>query len=233
MRSHSKVFTSKDLHGAALLKIHHTTTKIMVDEPFDTIDTLKVKATQCTPKAMEDFQTIINLSRSLIAATEANVKNGKPALTFSSDFGLIGPLYYVCVRCPVPSIRSTAMELLLRCPRREGMWNSVLIAQMIQQFWDLQAKHAEGQEIGFRSPEPFTDGGAVHFEYFGRPTEIDTFGITRLSETGSFSAVRSIPSRGSRSISASYENTSHQGSEAEVLATLNGELAPAQNFTFM
>lgn len=102
-------------------------------------------------------------------------------MTFSSDLGLIGPLYYTCINCSAASVRTTAMELLLRCPRREGMWNSLVIAQMVQQYWDLEARHRNAQAMGlggdFGLPVPFSDEGLVHFEYYGRPTEINMSGF--------------------------------------------------------
>ncbi|KFY23148.1 hypothetical protein V493_06049 [Pseudogymnoascus sp. VKM F-4281 (FW-2241)] len=186
MVSKSKDLSSREVQGAALLKIHHTTAKIMAGVRPDMSDMRALSEAVNAEKFLEymdDFQIVINLSRPLIAAAEQDAKNGEPPLTFSSDMGLIGPLYYVCVKCPTVSIRTTAMELLLRYPRREGMWNSVLIAQMIQQFWELEASHKEAQEMGvevdeFGFPVPFTDRGSVHFAFFGRPTEMNTTGVS-------------------------------------------------------
>jgi len=185
MVSKSNDLTSREVQGAALLKIHHTTTKMMAGVRPDMGDMRALSEAVQVGRLWEhldDFQVVINLSRPLIAATEQDAKNGKPPLTFSSDLGLIGPLYYVCINCPIASIRTTAMELLLRCPRREGMWDSVLIVQMIQQFWALEASHKEAQEMGeevdeFGLPVPFTDRGSVHYAFFGRPTEINNMGI--------------------------------------------------------
>jgi hypothetical protein len=191
MLSKSKDLTSREVRGAALLKIHHTTAKMMAGVRPDMNDMRALSEAVNAEKFLEyldDFQIVINLSRSLIAAAEQDAKNGKPPLTFSSDLGLIGPLYYVCINCPTVFVRTTAMELLLRCPRREGMWNSVLIARMIQKYWELEARHKEAQEIGVEVDEfgflvPFRDTfdrGSVHFEFFGGPTEIDTTGISHF-----------------------------------------------------
>ena len=194
------------MQGAALLKIHHTTAKIMAGVRPDMSDVRALSEAVNAEKFLEyldDFQIVINLSRPLIAAAEQDAKNGKPPLTFSCDLGLIGPLYHVCINCPTISIRTMAMELLLRCPRREGMWNSVLIAQMIQQYWELEARHKEAQkmgvevdEIGF--PVPFRDRGSVHFAFFGRPTEINTTGVSNFPppEVAPPEPVSSLPSLG-------------------------------------
>ncbi|KFY00847.1 hypothetical protein O988_03086 [Pseudogymnoascus sp. VKM F-3808] len=188
MASKSKDFTNREVQGAALLKIHHTTATMMAGVSPDMNDLRPMSEAVNVEKFFEyldDFQIIIDLSRPLVAAAEQDAKDGKPPLTFRSDFGLIGPLYYVCINCPTISLQTEAMELLLRCPRREGMWNSVMIAQMIQQYWELKAKHeaqetdVEVDEFGF--PVPFTDRGSVHFEYFGGPTAMNTTGISHFA----------------------------------------------------
>ncbi|KAG0651866.1 Aspercryptin biosynthesis cluster N [Hyphodiscus hymeniophilus] len=152
MVSKGKSLTNREVRGAALLKIHHTTAKIMASvrpamndmRPMADV----VNLAERFMEYVDDFQIIINLSRSMMAAAEEDAKNGKPPLTFSSDLGLIGPLYYTCVKCTVPSIRTAAMELVLRCPRREGMWNSILVAKMIEEYWEIEARHKEAQEAG-------------------------------------------------------------------------------------
>jgi hypothetical protein len=186
--SKGKIITNREVRGAALLKIHYTTAKIMAGVPPSMSDeALSEPAnTEEFIEPVNGFQTIVNLSRSLIAAAVQDAKNGKPPLTFSSDLGVIGPLYYVCINCPSVSIRTAAMELLLSCPRREGMWNSVLIAQMIQQYWALEARHKEAQGIDFNVdrfgfPVPFSDRGSVHLAFFGRPTEMSMSGGFSLS----------------------------------------------------
>jgi hypothetical protein len=166
MVAKSKDFSSKQLRGAALLKIHHTTVKIMagchpeMDDPRSMAEA--VNAAETFMEYVDDFQIIINLSRSLIVAAEQDVKQGKPPLTFSTDLGLIGPLYYTCVKCPILSIREAAMDLMSRCPRREGMWNSIPVAKMIEEFWEIEARHKAAQEAGeevdeFGFPVPLSD----------------------------------------------------------------------------
>ncbi|KAG4428674.1 hypothetical protein IFR05_015839 [Cadophora sp. M221] len=179
MKSKSSHLTSREVQGAALLKIHHTTARIISSLHADTGDMLeisKIVHTRTFMKSLNDFEIVVNLSRPLIAAAEQDAENGKPPCIFSSDMGLIGPLYYVCINCPDLALRGKAMELLVRCPRREGMWNSVLVAKMIRQYWELEERYREemGVEVdGFGYPVPFNDRGAVHFAFFGMQGEMD------------------------------------------------------------
>jgi len=240
MGSKSKDLTSREVQGAALLKIHHTTAKIMAGV-YPDISDMRAVFEAVDPEIfleyLDDFQVVINLSKHLIAAAEQNAKNGKPPLIFSSDLGLIGPLYYVCINCPTVSIRRTAMELLLRCPRREGMWNSVLIAQMIQQYWELEARHKKAQEMGvevdeFGCPVPFSDGGSVHFAFFGRPTEMDTTGVSLFTppEVAPSEPVRCPPSLGLQSNLATHGDTPRQEPEAEAIAMPEGAIIQEQEW---
>lgn len=164
--ANSRDFSSKQIRGTALLKIHHTTAKIMAGVRPDIDDVCAMaEAVNSTEKFMEyidDFQIVISLSRSLIAAADQDAKNGKPPLTFSTDLGVIGPLYYTCVKCPILLIRKAAMDLMLRCPRREGMWNSIPVAKMIEEYWEIEARHKAAQESGeevdeFGFPIPLSD----------------------------------------------------------------------------
>lgn len=166
MMAKSGGFTSKELRGAALLKIHYTTVGIMasVRPNLDDMSALAeaVNKTENFMAYIDDFQIVLNLSRSLIAAAEQDTKNGKPPLTFSTDLGLVGPLYYICIKCPITPMRKAALDLLSRCPRREGMWNSVPVAQMIESYWELEARHKAAQEAGeevdaFGFPIPLSD----------------------------------------------------------------------------
>ncbi|KAF5868013.1 putative transcription factor cys6 protein [Botrytis fragariae] len=210
MISKSKNFTNREVQGAALLKIHHTTLNIMAGMFPDISDmtvVVEMVDTDGFLKYLDDFQIIIDLSRSLIVAAEQDAMNGRPSLTFSSDFGVVGPLYYVCIHCPTLSIRETAMELMLRCPRREGMWNSAIVAQMIQQFWELGARHRESQEMGFEldefgMPVPFNDRGIVHSAFFGRPTEVNPTDLSQYTPADFY---------------PSEPNTTRQDTEADAL----------------
>ena len=100
------------------------------------------KLTPFTPQ----FQTIVSLSRGLIAASESDAKNGKPALRFSTDLGVVAPLWYTCLKCTDIPTREQALELMSRCPRKEGMWDSAMGVRMIRSFWAIQEEHRKMQE---------------------------------------------------------------------------------------
>ncbi|KAE8448182.1 hypothetical protein EG329_009786 [Mollisiaceae sp. DMI_Dod_QoI] len=160
MAAKSHNFDSKQLRGAALLKIHHIISNIMCNVTPNEIDTrhiaVSVNDRQKFGRYEGDFRTVVNLGRSLIMAAEQDKKLGKPSLTFSTDLGLVGPLYYVCIRCTDQTIKMQSLELLLRIPRREGMWDSVSAVRMIKEYWEIERRHDELQEVTQGSGEHTT-----------------------------------------------------------------------------
>lgn len=102
MATKSHTLDIKQLRGAALLKIHQLISTIMRDVTPDETDTRGI-ATSVNDREKfrryeSDFRIVVSLARSLVMAAEQDKKMGKPPLTFSTDLGLVGPLYYVCIR---------------------------------------------------------------------------------------------------------------------------------------
>ena len=146
MNTHSTKLDSKQLRGAALLKIQHMGIKIMTDSApsilGDDRSTQEVHNDPATYVNLEnDFETIVKLSKSLLSAAELDAKNGRPSLSFSTDMGIIAPLYYTATHSTNKSTRAIAVELLSSCPRREGMWDSHRSAQIVREFWVCEERH--------------------------------------------------------------------------------------------
>jgi hypothetical protein len=147
MSAKSNLFDSKQIRGAALLKIQHLTVTIMTTvhiSDYNDLRTIRERLDDPTTFApfQPDFATIVSLSRSLVAASEMDAQAGRPSLTFSTDLGLIGPLYYVCTHCHDKDTIEVAAKLLARCPRREGMWDGEATAQMVRAFWEVKKTHS-------------------------------------------------------------------------------------------
>ncbi|KAH6719797.1 hypothetical protein BKA61DRAFT_593530 [Leptodontidium sp. MPI-SDFR-AT-0119] len=145
MKAKSATLNNRELRGAALLKIHHMTAHIMSKMTPDATDPRPLAQAMNDPqiftKFTDEFRLIVNLCRSLVATEEQDIKNGKTVATFSSDLGVVGPLYYVCIRCQDMAVKTLALQLLERCPRREGMWDSESGARMVREFWEIEKTH--------------------------------------------------------------------------------------------
>ncbi|KAI9154708.1 Aldo-keto reductase dtxS3 [Paramyrothecium foliicola] len=83
------------------------------------------------------FQSMIDATKRLLAAAmplrqqdayKSNGKHGNKHFSFSSDTGLIPPLAYTYLKCPNPSIRREAQDLLALQSNQEGIWDRSRIA---------------------------------------------------------------------------------------------------------
>lgn len=153
IKAKSQDFDSKQVRGAALLKAHHLIINIMakvskpeIEDPRPMIEVIN------TPDRREpftqDFRSVVSLCRSLITAGELDAQNGRSSLTFSTDMGMVAPLYYIAVQCQDMGIREEAMALLTRRPRREGMWDGEAMSRLIQEFWQIEKTHNSWQQAG-------------------------------------------------------------------------------------
>ena len=173
MAAKSKSLSGRELRGAAVLKIHATVLKIMAEASPSLDDDRPTGEAMNDYVTFEpftnDFRIVVALCKSIIAAAEQDVKLGRPALTFSMDLGILGPLYYVCCRCRDFPLRNQAMDLLSWCPRREGMWDSEVGVRMIKEYWAIEERHIafqqdSAEELGINVPLcdvvdlTFTDG---------------------------------------------------------------------------
>ncbi|RDL40440.1 Zn2 DNA-binding protein [Venustampulla echinocandica] len=150
MNAKSQSFSSREIRGAALLKVHHIASSIMstiVPGPEDMRPICQaVNCPTAFVKFSAEFRIIINLCTSLITAVEEDAKNGKPPLTFSTDLGLIAPLYYTAMKPACPMLRQDALALLKRCPRKEGMWDSFVAVKLVTQYWQIEDQERDRRE---------------------------------------------------------------------------------------
>jgi hypothetical protein len=59
---------------------------------------------------------VVDLSRKILVGLQSG-----STPKFALDVGIVIPLYLVGVKCSATSVRREAIELLLNCPRREGL----------------------------------------------------------------------------------------------------------------
>jgi hypothetical protein len=64
------------------------------------------------------------------------VQHHRPVFAFSQ--GVVGPLYTVAAQCRDPILRREAIVLLLRYPRREGLWDSFSAGRMGWEIMNLE-----------------------------------------------------------------------------------------------
>jgi hypothetical protein len=129
--------SGRSLQGAfTLIMLQKTGLTILAASPFSSI---------CRLQPFEkDLESIVSIAAWLVGISDLIPDSGpKIAFTgkaqldagdvpkFTADMGIIAPLYYVVMNCSNPKLRQRALDVL-RIPRREGLWDSVLICEIAE-----------------------------------------------------------------------------------------------------
>ena len=99
---------------------------------------------------MSIFREMIPLARTII--THPHIVSELSRFTF--DCQVIVPLYVIALRCPHRLVRREAVTLLLKVPKREGLWDGLLAAQVVS--FVIELEEEGGTEDDFAA-----DGGEV------------------------------------------------------------------------
>jgi len=108
-----------DIRGALMLKILYTSTTIIKAASLYNHD-LEYD------KYIPEFERVITLAESLIRSQSTAKDKNTPFYSF--EMNILPPLHYCSTRCRDPQLRRRALALLEDSPRREGMWDSAMLA---------------------------------------------------------------------------------------------------------
>ena len=93
-----------------------------------------------------ESERIINLASDILEATEErNASAGAakdPRRNLSLEVGIVAPLFVLAMKCSDESIRGRAMNLLSMSQRREGLFDSQMMASMVRQFQEAQMRRS-------------------------------------------------------------------------------------------
>jgi Fungal specific transcription factor domain len=118
LKEHPNLDT-KDIRGALMLKILYTSTTIIKAASLYNHD-LEYD------KYITEFERVITLAESLIKTQLISKDKNTPFYSF--EMNILPPLHYCSTRCRDPKLRRRALALLEDSPRREGMWDSAMLA---------------------------------------------------------------------------------------------------------
>lgn len=109
---------------------------------------------------MHKFQEIVDYSTELLSTQEIfrgdKAENASPGPLFCFEMGVIPPLSIVAIKCRNARVRRKALKLLLKYPRREGVWDSTITADL--------SKWAISMEEGWDGAEdPWTEDSEEFF----------------------------------------------------------------------
>jgi hypothetical protein len=100
----------------------------------------------------------------------------------SFDIQILGPLYYVALKCRHPTIRRRALKMLQLAPRREGLWNAHHAYVTAKRVIELEEKHLNGQGLPDETSRvhglPLPDDGARIYNEGEIPFDFRNFNDT-------------------------------------------------------
>jgi hypothetical protein len=107
-----------------------------------------------------DFAESIELAQTLLDHMETYYNNQKGIATFTIDGVMVPSMYIIATKCRDPVIRRRAVRILEENPRREGLWDSSLIAKIGRLSIAIEE---EGVPFGIPIPEHARIVGIVAF----------------------------------------------------------------------
>lgn len=116
LKERSSNLDAEALRGAIILKVLYLGTSVIIVPSLHNHD---MEYDNYTAK----FDQIVTLAESLLRSRPAAT-----APSYSIEMGLLAPLHYASCRCRDPVIRRRALSLLTDFPRREGLWDSTMLA---------------------------------------------------------------------------------------------------------
>jgi hypothetical protein len=97
---------------------------------------------QCQHRQRETWQP-----QDLFPAMGFSAPHIKPR--FAADLGIVAPLFVVATKCRDPGTRRRAIQLLRSSARREGMWDSEMVANISA--WVMNLEESEALAMGVES----------------------------------------------------------------------------------
>ena len=131
-----------------LLELQSTSQFIILHNVFDPGE---MCYDECTP----DFVRIVNLAKEFL-----RLRLRLDYIPISIDSGLISPLFLVALKCRVPAVRVSAIDLLRLCPRREGLWHRDSVLQIVN--WKLMREGKDCTETAQHGTIP--QAARIHSE---------------------------------------------------------------------
>jgi len=98
--------------------------------------TLSHDYTSLNPETLTAFKQIVDLCQVIVEQTE-DIRN-QHASSFTFDSGIISGLHYAAKWSPDRMLRRQAIDLLLAYSFREGVWDSLMLAELNQHIIDLE-----------------------------------------------------------------------------------------------
>lgn len=122
-----------DQRGALLLKAQIVLDRIWISRYMQA-------KTECAfDNYIDDFREIIECME-VVLGDRKNAENGQLP-SFTIDTGMIGTLYFTASKCRDRLLRRKAIELITKCPRKEGLFDSVELGKVAEFIMEVEEEH--------------------------------------------------------------------------------------------
>jgi hypothetical protein len=129
-----------DLYAANVLEIQRTVA-------FTWISTL-MNPFQCAHDVhIPAYTAAIELAEQIYGTGSMRIQHGRQSNAFLLDVEVVGPLYWICVKCRHPSVRRRGIAILRGMHRREGMWDSDIAAVVADRIVAVEEASLGDQEL--------------------------------------------------------------------------------------
>ena len=120
-----------------MLRMYHTMCTIMADTACETAETKYDRHTSDFLSVMDQYLLLRKVAansklREKYFGTEEGISHS------IGDMGPVAPLYYVALHCRVCRLRLQAIRLLEEMPRKEGIYDAILVANIARKVMDLE-----------------------------------------------------------------------------------------------
>jgi len=185
VRRRQQRLTEEDIRAAQLLQvqqlsayIHLSVTALDEETKYDTY--------------LPEFQRIVSLCRALLARLDGSLSDEPPRTKkFVYEHGVIPSLYLTGYKCRDPVVRREAHRQLASIRRKEGVWDSDLMAEVVRHAIDVEEMESNRVVVG--SPSDIPNEARVWREFVDAGPEVklpkvlfelrlDSSGATRIVE---------------------------------------------------
>lgn len=119
--SQVKALAADDLYAANVLEIQ----RIVASTWVSTL----ISPYQCVHDAhIPAYTAAVVLAEQIYGTGSMRIQHARRANTFLLEVEVVGPLYWICVKCRHPAVRRRAIAVMRSMHHREGMWCSDIAA---------------------------------------------------------------------------------------------------------
>ncbi|KIW75898.1 hypothetical protein Z517_10643 [Fonsecaea pedrosoi CBS 271.37] len=141
-----------ELFAHRLLDVYHTMAAVMVDTLFEPGETRFDRHTHHFVSIVQQTLGVRNMA--LTSGVRQKFFGSEEGLSHSiADLGTMAPLFYLALKCRVRGLRRQAIQLIAETPRKEGIWDASLVAQIANKVMDLEEAEAEADIRSLDGPD--------------------------------------------------------------------------------